>query len=193
MTGTIVASESVESWLDHYGVITEAVNFGLSPNAVHFFPPTVPSTSNVCVPGNIAGLLVEGHFVDPGLGLDVAVNQECISVANNFIEVPVSLVDSLNLGNTLGDSSGLDIRNHMNWLDSSDGDPDSEFSDGGGLAYTNICGGLDLEMISLLLMLEPLSMLALGAEFVAVVGAGVGDSFLILDCPLFFFWFDFSV
>ncbi|PKU76592.1 hypothetical protein MA16_Dca001196 [Dendrobium catenatum] len=83
----------------------------LSPNAVPFFPPKLPSDCVEVLPKSSVGELVPGVFSS---------------------------------GSKYGcDSSALDIRNHLNWLDSSEGDPESEFSDGADLALPDFCGGSD--------------------------------------------------
>ncbi|KAI0503868.1 hypothetical protein KFK09_014811 [Dendrobium nobile] len=100
------------------GFVSDAITVGLSPNALPFFPPALASTT-----------------VDNASDIRVA--------GNPLIEVPVIVVDSQSLANRLGDSSGVDIRSHLNWLEgSSEYESESEFSDGGMLS-PEICGGSD--------------------------------------------------
>ncbi|KAI0523136.1 hypothetical protein KFK09_005526 [Dendrobium nobile] len=62
-----------------------------------------------------------------------------LSVASeNFINVPVNVVDTINLVNQLGAKSGFDVRNHVDWLNVSS---ESEFSDCG--ASPEFFGGSD--------------------------------------------------
>ncbi|PKU60673.1 hypothetical protein MA16_Dca028358 [Dendrobium catenatum] len=116
------------------------INSTLSPNAVPFFISKLPSDCVEVLPENYVGEPVPGAL--PPVHCS-GVPKKCSTVSNNAIEVPVNLVDTRFVGTSLGDSFGLDIRNHLNWLDSSEGEPDSEFSDGAELASPNFCGGSD--------------------------------------------------
>ncbi|PKU82909.1 hypothetical protein MA16_Dca006207 [Dendrobium catenatum] len=63
---------------------------------------------------------IEKEF--PSLG-----REEVISITNSLVVVPVSEVDTQVMANCVGNSSGLDIMNHSNWMvDSSDVESDSE-------------------------------------------------------------------
>ncbi|XP_020699241.1 uncharacterized protein LOC110111628 [Dendrobium catenatum] len=61
--------------------------------------------------------------------------------SNNLIGVPVNLVDTRTFANQLGDNSGFDIRNHVDWLHgSSEYESESDFSDF-VLTSPEFCGG----------------------------------------------------
>ncbi|PKU65882.1 hypothetical protein MA16_Dca009211 [Dendrobium catenatum] len=65
--------------------------------------------------------------------------------SNNFVDVPVNLVDKHTMVNHLGDNSDFDIRNHVDWLHgSSEFESESDCSDC-GLISLNFCGGSDPE------------------------------------------------
>ncbi|KAI0514248.1 hypothetical protein KFK09_010283 [Dendrobium nobile] len=56
--------------------------------------------------------------------------EECNPIVNSLIEVPVNEVDTQAMAKCLGDSSGLEIRNQVNWLNnSSDDESESDFDE----------------------------------------------------------------
>ncbi|PKU75601.1 hypothetical protein MA16_Dca016082 [Dendrobium catenatum] len=60
------------------------------------------------------------------------VSEECIPIVNRLIEVPVNEIDTQAMAKCLGDSSGVEIRDQLNWLIvSSDGESESDSSEGG--------------------------------------------------------------
>ncbi|KAI0500257.1 hypothetical protein KFK09_018467 [Dendrobium nobile] len=63
--------------------------------------------------------------------------------SNYLIDAPVSLVHTRSIANQLGDKSGFDIRNHVDWLHgSSEYESEFEFSDC-GVTSPELCGGFD--------------------------------------------------
>ncbi|PKU71060.1 hypothetical protein MA16_Dca017049 [Dendrobium catenatum] len=127
------------------GVLSEAVSGVLSPNATPFVHNALTSVSNV-----IKAAIATENFntladdaddnsivvMEPDMGeaephlLDVS--EKCGPIVNRLVEVPVNLINSQSMANCLGDCSGLEIRNQINWLvGESDGDSESEFSDVG--------------------------------------------------------------
>ncbi|PKU86880.1 hypothetical protein MA16_Dca017308 [Dendrobium catenatum] len=168
------------------------VNFALSPNAVPFFPPNLPSNCVEDLPDIFVGDPVE---VQPGAispGLNMEVSQKCTPVSNNLIEVPVNLVDTRFVGNSLGGSSGLDIRNHINWLDSSEVSQIPNFLMVLVWRRRSSVVVLTRDLISLLLMLDSLLMLGLGVELVVEAAIAVGDCVFCLSLvPVLVFYIVF--
>ncbi|PKU62790.1 hypothetical protein MA16_Dca028533 [Dendrobium catenatum] len=60
------------------------------------------------------------------------VREECIPIVDRLIEVPVNEIDTQAMAKCLGDSSGVEIRDQLNWLNvSPDGESESDSSEGG--------------------------------------------------------------
>ncbi|PKU84029.1 hypothetical protein MA16_Dca026076 [Dendrobium catenatum] len=138
------------------GMNSDTVTVSLSPNAIPFFPPALASVSNVIMSTISTENLNNSEggaaftssvalvpFVLEAEPPSSGVRDEGNLIANRLIEVPVNLIDTQSMAKCVGDSSGLDIRNHINWLNvSSDCESEDEFSEG-GLASLDFCGVSD--------------------------------------------------
>ncbi|PKU81403.1 Thioredoxin-like 4, chloroplastic [Dendrobium catenatum] len=137
------------------GMNFDSVTVALSPNAIPFFPHAVASVSNEIMQTISTDNLnfSEGGAPTSSVALaPIVLEAEPPSsdvrdvgnpISSKLIEVQVNLIDTQAMANCLGESSGLDIRNHLNWLNvSSYGDSKNELSEG-GLASPDLCGVSD--------------------------------------------------
>ncbi|PKU73835.1 hypothetical protein MA16_Dca011982 [Dendrobium catenatum] len=90
---------------------------------------------------NVAASVGVSHdVISPELNL--AVDPKCNEGINSLVDVPVNVVHSHFAGNFLGDVSGSNVRNNLNWLESSEGELGSD-SDDDFIPSPEFCGGSD--------------------------------------------------
>ncbi|PKU64461.1 Cell division control protein 48 like C [Dendrobium catenatum] len=134
------------------GMNSESITVALSPNAIPFFPPAIAYVSNETMQTVSSDNLNFSEGGDATASVALApivleaeppksdIRDVGSSISSKLIEVPVNLIDTQAMANCLGESSGLDVRNQLNWLNvSSDGDSENELSEG-GLASPDACG-----------------------------------------------------
>ncbi|KAI0501515.1 hypothetical protein KFK09_016460 [Dendrobium nobile] len=113
-------------------------------------------------------------------------NAECVQVdnlkensvcSNNFVDVPVNLVDTHTMVNHLGENSGFDLRNHIDWLNgSSEFESEFDFWIVVWLLRT-FAVDLTLETILIWFVIGLLSRLPLVGDFMG--GDGGEDNFYV--------------
>ncbi|KAI0494577.1 hypothetical protein KFK09_024718 [Dendrobium nobile] len=135
----VVVGLDVDTVIGGVGGMENEVSCALSPYAPPFVPPVL--LPNCVEAVNVAASVgVSPVVIAPELNLPV--DPKCNEVINSFVDVPVNVVDSHFAGNFLGDASGSNVRNNLNWLESSEGelvsDSDDEF-----MPSPEFCGGSD--------------------------------------------------
>ncbi|PKU63601.1 hypothetical protein MA16_Dca016742 [Dendrobium catenatum] len=106
------------------GILPEVVGGVLSPNATPFVP-NVATADLAIITSEKLNTLVEGAVVNSDIVLDSEMGEAVPFLPNDsengvpaldtIVDVPVNLINPQAMANSLGDCSGLEIRNQTKW------------------------------------------------------------------------------